>query len=80
MMDWILGGFVTILGVVGLALAAGAYDTGMYTFGLSLFAFGIWFDFWLIKKSFDTAEHAAALSQQSSTGTSGPAGSTGPLA
>jgi hypothetical protein len=80
MTEWILGAFVTILGIIGLILAAGAYDTGMYTFGLALFAFGIWFDFWLIKKSFDAAEHAAALSQRSATSTSGPAASTGPLA
>ena len=60
MMDWILGAFVTFLSLLGLVLAAGAYDTGMYTFGLALFVFGVWFDFWLIKKNFDAEERAAA--------------------
>ena len=31
----------------------------MYTFGLALFVFGIWFDFWLVKKNFDAEERAA---------------------
>jgi len=56
MIDWILGGFMAALAVLGLILASGAYDTGMYTFGLGLFAFGIFFDFWLVKKSFDATE------------------------
>ena len=56
MMDWILGGCMTVLAVLGLVLAANAYDNGMYTFGLGLFAFGIFFDFWLVKKSFDAKE------------------------
>jgi hypothetical protein len=56
MIDWILGGFMAALAVLGLVLASGAYDTGMYTFGLGLFAFGIFFDFWLVKKSFDAKE------------------------
>ncbi len=66
MMDWILGAFVTFLSLFGLVLAAGAYDTGMYTFGLALFVFGIWFDFWLIKKNFDAEERAAAQRAQAS--------------
>ncbi|HLJ19527.1 MAG TPA: hypothetical protein VKU84_04980 [Stellaceae bacterium] len=60
MIDWILGLFMAVLAVLGLVLAAGAYDTGMYTFGLSLFAFGIFFDFWLVKKAFDAKEEQAA--------------------
>jgi hypothetical protein len=31
----------------------------MYTFGLALFAFGIFFDFWLVKKTFDAEERQA---------------------
>jgi uncharacterized membrane protein len=61
MIDWILGLFMALLAVLGLVLAAGAYDTGMYTFGLLLFAFGTFFDFWLVKKSFDAKERSAAL-------------------
>ncbi len=56
MIDWILGLFMAVLAVLGLVLASGAYDTGMYTFGLGLFAFGTFFDFWLVKKSFDAKE------------------------
>ena len=56
MMDWILGGFMTFLAITGLFLASGAYDTGMYTFGWLLFAFGLFFDFWLMKRHFDAEE------------------------
>ncbi len=56
MIDWILGLFMAVLAILGLVLAAGAYDTGMYTFGLGLFAFGTFFDFWLVKKFFDAKE------------------------
>ncbi len=59
MIDWILGLFMAVLAVLGLVLASGAYDTGMYTFGLGLFAFGTFFDFWLVKKSFDAKERLA---------------------
>lgn len=67
MMDWILGAFATFLSILGLVLAAGAYDTGMYTFGLGLFVFGLWFDFWLIKKNFDAEERVAATAPASQT-------------
>ncbi len=60
MMDLVLAAFVTFLSILGLVLAAGAYDTGMYTFGLGLFAFGVFFDFWLMKKNFDAKERATA--------------------
>ena len=65
MSNWILGIAVSVLSLLGLFLAAGAYDVGMSTFGYALFAFGIFFDFWLIKKSFDTEERAAAPAQGS---------------
>ena len=59
MIDWILGLVMAVFAVLGLVLASGAYDTGMYTFGLGLFVFGTFFDFWLIKKSFDAQEQSA---------------------
>jgi hypothetical protein len=59
MIDWILGLAMAVFAVLGLVLASGAYDTGMYTFGLLLFAFGVFFDFWLVKKFFDAKEQAA---------------------
>lgn len=59
MIDWILGLAMSVLAVLGLALASGAYDTGMYTFGLGLFVFGTFFNFWLVKKYFDAKERSA---------------------
>jgi hypothetical protein len=60
MIDWILGLVMAVFAVLGLVLASGAYDTGMYTFGLLLFAFGTFFDFWLVKKHFDAKEQVAS--------------------
>jgi len=59
MMEWILGLVLAFLGIVGLFLASGAYDIGMYFFGLALFVFAVLFDFWLVKKHFDAEERAA---------------------
>ncbi|MFZ5790564.1 MAG: hypothetical protein ACOY3L_07690 [Pseudomonadota bacterium] len=47
---WIVGGLIAILGLVGLFLAAGAKDGGIYLFGLLLFLFAVLFDFGLIKR------------------------------
>lgn len=58
MMDWILGLAVTVFALIGLILASGAYDVGMSTFGYGLFFFGLFFDFWLIKKNFDAEERS----------------------
>ena len=63
MIDWILGLVMAVLAVLGLVLASGAYDIGMYTFGLLLFAFGVFFDFWLVKKSFDTKERQVPITK-----------------
>jgi FtsH-binding integral membrane protein len=68
MIDWIIGIVVTVLALLGLFLAAGAYDLGMTTFGYALFAFGLFFDFWLIKKSFDAEERAPAPARGSAHG------------
>ena len=58
MIEWILGLVLAFLGIVGLFLASGAYDVGMYFFGLALFAFAVLFNFWLVKKHFDAEERA----------------------
>jgi len=68
MIDWIIGIVITVLALLGLFLAAGAYDLGMTTFGYALFAFGLFFDFWLIKKSFDSQERAASPARGSAHG------------
>jgi uncharacterized membrane protein len=49
-LHWIIGGIITLLGVVGLFLAAHAADNGIYLFGLLLFLFAVLFDFGLIRR------------------------------
>jgi hypothetical protein len=41
---------------VGLILASGAMDNGMYVFGCSLFVFACAFDFGLLRRHFDRLE------------------------
>jgi hypothetical protein len=48
------GGFAALAGLVGLFLASGAQDEGISYFGLLLVVFGVLFNFWLIKRHFDT--------------------------
>jgi hypothetical protein len=55
---WCIGGFVAVLGLVGLFLAAGAADRGIYVFGLAVAAFAVVFVCGLIKHSFDALEGA----------------------
>lgn len=55
MSDVIIGALVGLLGLLGLFLAAGALDGGMYTFGLGLAAFAVFFVFFLVKRQFDLA-------------------------
>ena len=44
---------VGLVGLLGLFAASHAVDRGMYVFGLVLAAFGVLFDFWLLKGHFD---------------------------
>lgn len=53
--DYLFAALVTVLALVGILLAASADDSGIYIFGLGMAAFGILFDFWLIKRHYDTA-------------------------
>jgi len=52
----LVAAFATLLGFVGLFLASRASDTGIYFFGLTIFAFAILLDFQLIKRHFDEAD------------------------
>jgi len=63
--SWIMSGVAGILGLVGLFLAAGADDGGIYLFGLLLFAFAILFIFSRIKGAFDAAEAQAGAEEAS---------------
>jgi len=58
--DIIIGVFVAVLGLIGLVLAGGALDNGIYVFGLSLFAFAVAFDWGLMLKSVQRAERTRA--------------------
>ena len=47
---------VSLAGLLGLFEASRALDTGIYIFGLVVFAFAVLLDFWLIKRHFDQRE------------------------
>jgi hypothetical protein len=55
-MAWLVGTAVTVLGLIGLTMAAKSEDLGVYLFGMLLFAFAAVFDFFLIKLGYDRAE------------------------
>jgi hypothetical protein len=65
MTAWLLGILAGFFAVLGAVLAAGAVDTGMFTFGLGLVGFGVLFVFWLIKDHFDTAERSRTANEVS---------------
>jgi hypothetical protein len=54
--NWILGGFVAILGLVGLSFAAHAVDGAIYYAGLMVFVFAVLFIMAQLKYHFDQAE------------------------
>lgn len=60
MSHWILGIFATVSALIGLFMAAGARDTGIYLFGLGLFGAGILFTWWMIKTAYDEAEASSS--------------------
>jgi hypothetical protein len=47
---------INLIGLIGLFVASGAHDAGMYIFGLVLFVFAVGLDFLLLKRHFDKAE------------------------
>lgn len=49
----VVGAMVAVLGLVGLVMASGAYDTEIFIFGLSLAGFAVLFDIGLIRRHFD---------------------------
>ena len=56
----VVGGWVAMLGIVGLFLAAGAADNAMSVFGWGLVIFALVFVFGLIKRHFDRADEMRA--------------------
>jgi hypothetical protein len=59
MSHWIMGIFAGLLALVGLFMAAGARDSGIFIFGLGLFAAGVLFAWWMIKTAYDEADQAS---------------------
>ena len=58
-MLWIVSGLVGLGGIIGLFLASGAADTGIYVFGMGLFVFAVLFIFSRIKGAYDSTETEA---------------------
>jgi uncharacterized membrane protein len=56
MSHWIMGVLAVLFGLIGLFMAAGAHDFGIFYFGLGLAAFGVLFGWWMIKIAYDEAE------------------------
>lgn len=52
----VMGGFVSLLGLVGLFMASRAHDVAMHGFGLGVFAFSVLFVFVLVKRAWDAAD------------------------
>jgi hypothetical protein len=52
-MKAIFGVMAAGAGLGGLLLASRGVDIGIHLFGLLLFAFAVFFNFWLIKRHFD---------------------------
>ena len=61
--DIFVGLLVSVLGVIGLILASGATDDGMYVFGFSLAGFAVVFVMGLIRRHFDKQELRAKGTQ-----------------
>jgi hypothetical protein len=54
--DLAVGLMMAVFGLLGLVLASGATDDGMYVFGLCLAGFSVLFDFGLIRRHYDRAD------------------------
>ena len=52
----VMGGFVSLLGLVGLFMASRAHDVAVHGFGLGVFAFSVLFVFVLVKRAWDAAD------------------------
>lgn len=52
---WVISGFLILLGLLGVVLAAHAVDQAMMIFGLSLAAFSVLFCYFAIDRAFSLA-------------------------
>jgi F0F1-type ATP synthase assembly protein I len=60
----LVGAMVAGFGVVGLFLVAGAADSEMFLFGLSLAGFAVAFDFNLIRRHYNKHDSARAAKRE----------------
>jgi len=61
--NFIVGGLVVVLGLVGLVLASGAMDIEMSVFGYSLAVFAFLFNFLLVKQHYDRLDALRAAAR-----------------
>lgn len=61
--DVVVGLMVAALGLLGLLLAARAWDNEMYLFGLVLAGFAVVFDFGILRRHYDRSDAARAAAQ-----------------
>jgi hypothetical protein len=54
--DGVIGCLVSVCGMIGLFMAAGAVDDGIYVFGLSVFGFACCFLMGQIRRHYDTVD------------------------
>lgn len=52
---WVISGFLILLGIFGVVLAANAVDQAMMIFGLVLAAFSVFFCYFSIDRAFSLA-------------------------
>lgn len=58
--SWVMGVIAALFGAIALVMSARAVDGGIYMAGLIAFVAAVLFVFWLIKRSFDTADETRA--------------------
>jgi hypothetical protein len=56
---YVVGGFVSLLGLGGLTMSAWAQDGAIHGFGLGVFVFAVLFVFHLLKSGFDAAQRGS---------------------
>lgn len=49
--NWVIGGVIGLVGILGLFLSSAAKDGAFYLFGLALFGFAVLFAFALIRRN-----------------------------
>ena len=62
--SWIFAMLATGLALLGLFLCSAASDVGIVLFSVGLMAFGVIFNFWLIKAHYDRLEASLAREPQ----------------